>query len=173
MIGKKRISCSTIALLVIQHIRPVIHSGEQPVMLLGLVSRPQGSNPRGYHTSGWSPLSGSCHGPCFGKPSPLGSDHALQKRADHIGASLWAPELEFLCLLSQILNAQVNQLSKRVHGHPNARRRTLGLALGRSLRFRTSSLAYAWAAWTWCSRRCSCCCILLGRRFARFRILPD
>ena len=71
MIGKKRISCSTIALLVIQHIRPVIHSGEQPVMLLGLVSRPQGSNPRGYHTSGWSPLSGSCHGPCFGKPSPL------------------------------------------------------------------------------------------------------
>jgi len=29
MIGKKRISCSTIALLVIQHIRPV-HSGEQP-----------------------------------------------------------------------------------------------------------------------------------------------
>lgn len=54
--------------------------------------------------------------PLLWEAQSSGLDHALQKRADHIGASLWAPELEFLCLLSQILNAQVNQLSRGCMG---------------------------------------------------------
>jgi hypothetical protein len=58
-------------------------------------------------------------------------DHALQQRADDVGAALGAPELKLHRLFAEILKAQVQQGNfKRVHRQANARGRALALGLG-------------------------------------------